>query len=68
MLSTAANVIDALGKRTINHPRNILATGRDQDLASPVRDRWCRIPRTIRCTRDALVSPEANAYPRQQGV
>ncbi len=68
MLSTAADLLDRLGKPTVNHPRAVLATGRDTITALLSGLPWCRVPRTIRCVRAALAAPGASDYPRQHGI
>jgi len=68
VLSAAADLIDRIGKSTVNHPRGVMQTGRDQ-IASLLSDiRQCRIPRTLRCRREVLASPEALVHLRRSGL
>jgi tetratricopeptide (TPR) repeat protein len=59
MLAAAAAVIDRLGKPTINHPRNVVATARDMVAERLSGIALCRVPATRRLTRAALTAPGA---------
>jgi tetratricopeptide (TPR) repeat protein len=61
MLLTAADVIDRLGKPTVNHPRRILGTGRDAIPKLLADIPSCRVPHAIRTTRAALSASDALA-------
>jgi len=58
MLVMAAEVIDRLGKLTINHPRRILGTGRDAIGRLLAGIPHCRVPGTVRLTRATLAAPD----------
>jgi tetratricopeptide (TPR) repeat protein len=58
VLPLAADLVEALGQPTINHPRKILRTSRDAvaDLLSGIPG--CRIPKILRQTAGSALSPE----------
>jgi tetratricopeptide (TPR) repeat protein len=59
VLSAAADVIERLGKPIVNHPRCILATGRDAIAKVLAGIHLCRVPRTIRTPREKLLAADA---------
>jgi len=60
MLAAAADVVDRIGKRTINHPRRVLGTGRDAVAKLLAGIPLCRVPEAARVTREML-APQAAA-------
>jgi len=67
MLAAAADVVDRLGKRTINHPRRVLCTGRDAVAKLLAGIPLCRVPEAARVTREALAAPGAAALLDRSG-
>jgi tetratricopeptide (TPR) repeat protein len=68
MLALAADLFDQLGKPAFNHPRKILATDREAVAQRLSGIPLCRVPRTIRCTRDGLAASDAIADLRRRGI
>ena len=66
-LIVAADLVDRLGMPVINHPRNILATGRDAIAGLLSGTPGCRMPATIRCARDLIAAPDAVDQLRRLG-
>ena len=60
-LTAAADLIDRLGKPTVNHPRRIPGTARDAVAKRLAGIPLCRAPRVVRTTRAALLAPDAVA-------
>jgi tetratricopeptide (TPR) repeat protein len=58
ILTTAAALIDRLGKPVVNHPSKVLCTSREMVAAQLSGIEECRVPRTIRLTRPALGEPD----------
>jgi tetratricopeptide (TPR) repeat protein len=67
MLTTAADLIDRLGKRTINHPRRILDTDRETVASALSGIGQCHAPQTVRVARNELAAPDAAAALQRRG-
>ena len=67
VLATAAELVDRLGKLTINHPRRILGTGRDAVGRLLAGIPHCRVPDTARLTRAALAAADIAATLSRRG-
>jgi tetratricopeptide (TPR) repeat protein len=67
ILTTAAGLVDRLGKRAINHPRRILDTGRDAIGKRLAGIPHCHVPVTVRLSRAQLAVPDVAAVLMQHG-
>lgn len=61
VLSQAMVLIDRLDRPVVNHPRKILATGREMVAAALVGIPACRVPQTRRCSAADLSAPDVMA-------
>lgn len=61
ILPQAVDLVERIGRPTINHPAKVLATGREAVAARLAGIPRCRIPRTIRVAGAALAAPHTHA-------
>ena len=66
-LTAAADIIERLGRPTINHPYRIRGTGRDGVAKLLAGIPQCRVPRAMRTTRDSLEAADALAHLARDG-
>jgi len=60
ILPVALDLVERIGRPTINHPAKIMATGREEIAARLAGLPRCRIPRTIRLSGGALAAPDGD--------
>jgi tetratricopeptide (TPR) repeat protein len=66
-LTATADIIERLGRPTINHPHRIHGTNRDAAAKLLADIPRCRVPRAMRTTRERLVAADTPAGLEQDG-